>query len=69
MGRRLPDRDDLTRYVFQHESGALLELRIKQRQVGLENQRIIATGDLMAPAMILAEMVEIDLSLSPTLGD
>ena len=65
LGRRLPDRVGLTRYVFKNDSGPVLELRIKQRQVGLENQRIIVHGDWMAPSMILAEKVEPDFRWSP----
>ena len=62
---RLSDRDGQTRYIFKHESGTLLELRIKQRlAIRLEDKRIIARGDLMGPAIILAEEVQLDLNLT-----
>jgi hypothetical protein len=64
--RCLPERDGLVRFVFEHDSGILLELRIKPRPPVLPRpeQRVIVRGELMKPAMILAEDLQLDLNFS-----
>ena len=67
MGKRLPDRDGHVRYVFDHNSGARLELRMTQRQTpALEHKRVLAKGELMPPATLVAEEVQLDLNFSDT---
>ena len=63
--RSLPDRDGLVRFVFESASGAVLELRIKPGPVlPLPEQRVIVRGELLAPAMIFAEDLQLDLNFS-----
>jgi len=63
--RTLPDRDGLVRFVFEQASGAILELRIKPGSVlPLPEQRVIVKGDLLAPAMVYSEDVQLDLNFS-----
>jgi hypothetical protein len=55
---RLPDHDGETCFAFEHTSGAILELRMKaKKQLPLDNQRIIALGDLVGPGIISVQEV------------
>ena len=63
--RTLPDRDGLVRFVFENASGAIVELRIKPGPfLPLPEQRVIVKGELLAPAMIYSEDVQLDLNFS-----
>jgi hypothetical protein len=63
--RSLPDREGLVRFVFENNAGAILELRIKPGPILPQpQQRVIVRGEILAPAMIYAEDVQIDMNFS-----
>ena len=55
---RLPDNDGEICFAFEHTSGAILKLRMKpQNPLPLDNQPIIAVGELVGPGIISAREV------------
>lgn len=62
-GRCLHDGDGHVSYIFVHEGGAQLVLRVtREAAAGLENKHLVVKGKFIAPATILAAEVQIDLS-------
>ena len=58
--RCLPDREGLVRFIFEHASGAVLELRIKPGPVlPLPEQRVIVRGELLAAATIFGSSLRV----------
>jgi hypothetical protein len=55
---RLPDNGGEMCFAFEHTSGAILKLRMKpQKPLPLDNQAIVAIGELIGPGIISAQEV------------
>jgi hypothetical protein len=55
---RLPDSDGQVCFAFEHTSGAILQLKIKPiKPLPLDEQRIVAIGELVAPGVIAADEI------------
>ena len=53
----------MVRFVFEHPSGALSELRLRSPLVvPLQGERVIVKGTLLAPAILHGESVQFDLT-------